>query len=266
MDTTELTEAAQAYGTIGVLIDLLVVCAIMLMIGYTVYRWTILSRNIKYVAHRLDLIANSEGLGTVSIWGTLNDGRSINIYAVAGDAKARMLSWIAKMLLIPWSSARIYRADIGVHGAAAPDIPREEELLFNEYVYRALPAAVEKQRYALSPVGILNVTFQQGLIRASGIQFMGDANHAADAILALADIAREVEEKAVDELARRHKLNPAQSPFSTSRSSAATDDSPRQEITPESLICPYCQARTPGERPRCQMCGRPIEAAATAAN
>lgn len=254
-------------------------CVILALI---VQRWMVIPRNVGLVAAHFGLMFEREGRGLPRAWGTLADGRRINIHAKA-KPKGGVDMLVTAVTLLPLPTRRTNCVEIGLDGAAMGDVPADDRHLFLEYAHRALPAAIAARFDMLAPAGLTDVQLESGLLRARGVRFGLAPQRFIDAIDALAEVAREVEHAAHEQLAEvRGRPAPSPSPALASRppsppqrgivppaprspspTAAGLDDEALADnvVVPESVVCPHCDARTPTDTGRCQMCGKRLDEA-----
>lgn len=252
----EEIETAQRIGMeLQDIVNLVIFGGIAAYVLYSVYRTVAMVAKLRQVAARLGIVPHQEGLGSISIWGTLDDGRTVNVYSTSDGSRVASVLTLLRFLIIPWTGRRNYQVTVGIHGAATPDVPAGERAMFDEYVHRSLPAAMDRQRYLLTPARMDDARYDRNSLCCSHLSLTAPAGTLADAILGLAEVAREVEQKALEAIGR-YADSALHSVTIRTRAPATGDDG----IATESVACPSCGARTPTSLPRCQMCGKPIEA------
>lgn len=212
-----------------------------------------LAAKIREIAQRLRLTPAQEGLGPVTLWGALPDGRTINVY-VPTDNRFSFLSMFFQLLVSPFTSRRKYAIDVGVRSAVAA-AESADRAAFDDAVHHVLLMTIERYRYLLMPARMDDVRYEQGMLRTGSLTLAADVETLVDGVQGLIDLARDVERSA-NELLARKTGQPAPKPAPP----LVVGDEPA--VSPEALPCPHCNARTPVSMPRCQMCGKPLATAA----
>lgn len=229
--------------------------------AFCAYRWVIVPRNVCHAANELGLVFERESFAAAAAWGTAADGRKVNIYTRMKRRKGSTVFFALTALPLPWR--RTDFVDVGLYGPHSIDLPEEDRRLLREYAQRALDAAVSTHQAPLAAARMRNIRIDKDGVHVEGVKFGGSPANLATAVATLIEVTREVEDVALRELAEIQG-KPIPTATVTVAPSNATETKRYASIAPapESIVCPHCDARTPTETGRCQMCGQALNSAA----
>ena len=228
--------------------------------AFCAYRWVIVPRNVCHAANELGLVFERESFAAAAAWGTADDGRKVNLYTRMNRRKGSAVFFALTTLPLPWR--RTDFVDVGLYGPRSIDLPEEDRVLLREYAQRALDAAVSAHQAPLAAARMRNIRIDKDVVHVEGVKFGGSPANLAAAVATLIEVTREVENVALRELA---EIQGKPLPTATVAVAPSHVTGPGRQAsvapTPESIGCPHCDARTPTETGRCQMCGQALSAA-----